>query len=367
MRAVVVAVAVAASVQASADEQPSDNGLATLQDMEASASMLSDERNAPLDRYCKEMFPEPVFAPNIRAAVVLEGQIRFDDGTFAQGIFEGMEAAARCFGINTSYHTPSVSSERITGLLDGEDAPDIVLSIGFSVLEATLDVARLRPDVQFIGIDQTLDTPFANYIAVSAEDWQVGFLAGVAAGLTSEAKMVGVIAGPKYPPVVAIADGFEDGVAFVDSDITVQRVHLESFIDPLLGVKTAKDFAAQGVDVIFGAAGKTGSSAIKSAAAMELNVVGVDLDQYFTTFEGGRALGSDRILTSAIKRMDVGAFLCIAAVVYGGVQSGSLILDVVNGGVSYSEFHGATVTENFAKMLEKARLDLKNGVVKAPN
>ena len=166
--------------------------------------------------------------------------------------------------------------------------------------------------------------------------------------------------------MVAIADGFEDGVAVGASDVAVQRIHLDSFIDPLLGAETAENFAAKGMDVIFGAAGQTGSSAIATAAAMGLKVVGIDLDQYFTTFEGGRVRGSDQILTSALKRMDVGTFLSIAAVVYGGVQGGSLTLNVVNGGVSYSDFHGADVTEDFKNRLEQARLDLISGAVKTP-
>ena len=162
--------------------------------------------------------------------------------------------------------------------------------------------------------------------------FSASYLAGVAAALSSESKKVGVIAGPKYPPVVTIADGFEDGVAAGASDVAVQRIHLDSSIDPLLGAKTAENFAAQGVDVIFGAAGETGASAIETAATMDLHVIGVDMDQYFTTFEGGRARGSDQILTSALKRMDVGTFLSIAAVIYGGVQGGSLTLNVANGG-----------------------------------
>ena len=367
LKVVLATIAVIVSFQANADERRSDQELLSVQDFATAAQVLTDERNAPLDRYCDELFPEPAFAPDIRVTFILTGRSRFDDGTFAQGILEGMEAAARCFGIYTEYHRSGVTNEQITGLLDAKDPPDIVLSIGFDVQETTMEVAGMRSDVQFIGIDQAPpENSLPNYISVSAKDWQVGFLAGVAAGLSSESKKVGVIGGPEIPPVVAIADGFEDGVAVGASNVAVQRIYLDSFIDPLLGAETAENFAAKGMDVIFGAAGQTGSSAIATAAAMGLNVIGIDLDQYFTTFEGGRERGSDQILTSALKRMDVGTFLSIAAVVYGGVQGGSLTLNVVNGGVSYSDFHGAKVTEDFEKRLEQARLDLISGAVKTP-
>ena len=368
LKVVLVAIAVVVSFQTRADDPQPDQEPLTVQDFAAAAQALKEERNAPLDRYCEELFPEPAFTPDIRVTLILTGRARFDDGTFAEGVFEGMEAAARCFGIITAYHTSDATDQQITALLDADDPPDIVLSVGFNVQEIALEVAGVRPDVQFIGIDQApINFSVSNYISVSAKNWQVGFLAGVAAALSSESKRVGVIAGPTYPPVVTIADGFEDGVAASASDVTVQRIHLDSFIDPLLGAKTAENFAAQGVDVIFGAAGETGASAIKTAAAMDLNVIGVDLDQYYTTFEGGRARGSDRILTSALKRMDVGTFLSIAAVIYGGVQGGSLTLNVSNGGVAYSDFHDAAITEDFKSGLEQARLDLISGAVKTPD
>ena len=368
LKVVLVAIAVVVSFQARANDPQSDQEPLTVQDFAAAAQTLKDERNAPLDRFCEEMFPEPAFTPDIRVTLILTGRARFDDGTFAEGVFEGMEAAARCFGIITAYHTSDATDEKITALLDADDPPDIVLSVGFNVQEIALEVAELRPDVQFIGIDQApINFSVSNYISVSAKDWQVGYLAGVAAALSSESKRVGVIAGPTYPPVVTIADGFEDGVAAGASDVAVQRIHLDSFIDPLLGAKTAENFAAQDVDVIFGAAGETGASAIKTAAAMDLDVIGVDLDQYYTTFEGGRARGSDRILTSALKRMDVGTFLSIAAVIHGGVQGGSLTLNVTNGGVAYSDFHDAAITEDFKSGLEQARLDLISGAVKTPD
>ena len=201
LKVVLAAIAIVVSVLANADERRSDQELLSVQDIAVAAQVLTDERDAPLDRYCDELFPEPAYAPDIRVTFILTGRSRFDDGTFAQGILEGMEAAARCFGINTEYHTSGMTNERITGLLDANDPPDIVLSVGSNMQEITMEVAGMRSDIQFIGIDQALpENSFPNYISVSAKDWQVGFLAGVAAGLSSESKKVGVIAGPEVSP-----------------------------------------------------------------------------------------------------------------------------------------------------------------------
>ena len=83
---------------------------------------------------------------------------------------------------------------------------------------------------------------------------------------------------------------------------------------------SSKQLLAMGVDVIFGAGGFTGTVGIEYAAAPKGTivygtekteaatpyVVGVDADEYLTTFAGGLTPGADKIITSALKKVDVG-------------------------------------------------------------
>jgi basic membrane lipoprotein Med (substrate-binding protein (PBP1-ABC) superfamily) len=100
--------------------------------------------------------------------------------------------------------------------------------------------------------------------------------------------------------------------------------------------------------VIFGAGGPTGSGGIQEAAQNDVWVIGVDQDEWVTTFGSGESPGSEYIFTSAIKRVDVGVIDMIRALVEGGEDfpgSSNYILDVASGGITFAEAHEADIPE----------------------
>lgn len=71
-------------------------------------------------------------------------------------------------------------------------------------------------------------------------------------------------------------------------------------------------------------------------------MIGVDQDEYDTTFGGGETPGADKLLTSAVKRVDVGVYDELESIVDGTFEgSGDYILSVSNGGIDYADFHDA--------------------------
>lgn len=318
----------------------------------------STASNEPLDDLCRRVYSDAELSADVTVGLVAD-VASIDDGTFNQAAFEGMEAAGRCFGVTTTFleSAGDDAAAQIASLVDGD--VDIVVSVGFQFQEATVDAAVARPDVRFIGVDQANPDDLPNYVAVSFRDDQVGILAGATAALLSETGTVAVIAGPDtVPPVVAIADGFEAGATRMSPDVVVLRHHLDSFVDGPAGRAQASAVVERGADVVFGAAGETGAGAIQTAAAAGALVIGVDQDEYYTTFAGGAETYSDRLVTSAIKRVDLGVFLTIAAMTSGGIQGGSLVLDAANGGVTYAPFHEADVPAEVAEAIEALRLEL---------
>jgi len=314
--------------------------------------------NEALDSLCRRVYADAVADTDLTIGLVTD-VASIDDGTFNQAAFEGMEAAGRCFGVTTTFleSAGNDSEAQIAWLVNGD--ADIVITVGFQFQAATLAAAEDRPDIRFIGVDQANPDNLPNYVAISFRDDQVGILAGTMAALLTESGTVAVIAGPdSVPPVVAIADGFERGARAVSPDIVVLRHHLDSFIDAPAGAQYAADVVDQGADVIFGAAGESGAGAIRTAAASGAMVIGVDQDEYFTTFAGGAEPHADHIATSAIKRVDLGVFLTVAAMSTEKVQGGGFVLDAANGGVTYAPFHEAVVSETVAAELEAVRLAL---------
>ncbi|MEM9564752.1 MAG: BMP family ABC transporter substrate-binding protein [Actinomycetota bacterium] len=317
--------------------------------------------NEPLDDLCRRVFVDAPFVPELTVGLVAD-VASIDDGTFNQAAFEGMEAAGRCFGVATTFleSAGDDAAAQIASMVDAE--VDIVITVGFQFQEATLDAAADRPDVRFIGVDQGNEPELANYVAISFRDDQVGFLAGAMAGLLTESNIVAVIAGPEtIPPVVAIADGFEAGARLTRPGVVVLRRHLDSFVDGPVGADQAAAFVEDGADVVFGAAGESGAWAIRTAAASGAAVIGVDQDEYFTTFAGGAEAHADGIVTSAIKRVDLGVFLTIAAMASGEVSGGGFVLDATNGGVTYAPFHEADIAPEVAGELERIRRQLATG------
>ncbi len=319
--------------------------------------------NEPLDDICRRLFADVDPDTDLRVGLVA-GAASIDDGTFSQAAFEGMEAAGRCFGLETSFleSAGDDTAQQLETML-AKDV-DVVITVGFPFQAVTLTAVADRPDLDFIGVDQANPDSLPNYVAIAFRDDQVGFVAGAMAGLLTEADVVAVVAGPDtVPPVVAIADGFEAGVSYTNPEATVLREHLDSFVDPEAGAATAVAHIGDGADVVFGAAGDTGTAATRFAADSGAWAIGVDQDEYYTTFAGGAEPGADRLATSAIKRVDLGVFLSLAALSTGGVEGGGLMLDAANGGVGYAPFHQAEIPDDVAAALEEIRVGLASGAI----
>ncbi|NTV62422.1 MAG: BMP family ABC transporter substrate-binding protein, partial [Oscillochloris sp.] len=113
-------------------------------------------------------------------------------------------------------------------------------------------------------------------------------------------------------------------------------------VDDVQGASTAEQLIGEGVDVIFGAGGKTGTGGILAAAAKGIYVIGVDQDEYVTSFASGKTPGADKILTSAVKRVDVGVYDQIKAIVDGTFKGNRVALyEAANGGVGFAPYHDA--------------------------
>lgn len=288
-----------------------------------------------------------------------------DDGTFNQFAYDGMQAAADCLGIETDFIETSSEADyanNIATILSGE--PEVVVTVGFLLADATLAAAQENPEVNFIGVDQFQEEYPDNYTGILFREDQGGFLAGAMAALLTESDVVGVIGGlQSVPPVVRFVNGFAAGAAYVNPDVQVLSVYNDSFTDPAAGASDAQQMLGEGADVIFGAGGETGSGGIRAAAEAGAWVIGVDQDEYFTTFSGGSAPGADRLATSAVKRVDLGVFENIAAAAQDQFPGGVFELTAENGGITYAPFHDADIPDDVATEIEEIRAGLADGSI----
>ncbi len=291
---------------------------------------------------------------------------KVDDGTFNQFAYEGMIGATKCFGIEDTSVIETASEADYDANLktSADENPDVLITVGFLLGSDTLTAAGENPDIDYIGIDQWQAEYPPNYVGVLFNEHEGGFIAGALAASLSESGVIGVVAGREdVPPVVKFVNGYEAGAKHINPDVRVLSVYNESFNDPAKGASDAQQFIGEGADVIFGAGGPTGSGGLKAAAESGAWGIGVDQDEYYTTFNGGSAPGSEYLASSAIKRVDLSVFRNIATAIEGAFSGGTYVLSAENLGITYAPFHDAAVSSEAAATVERVRAGLADGSI----
>lgn len=348
------------------DETSSDDTTTTApSDDTTTEGDAASDAQVSLDDLCQEAQDAGIEAPEGFTVRLVTDIGKVDDRTFNQYAYEGMIAAQECFGFETSYiETVSEAdyAKNIATALEG--GPDVVVTVGFLLATDTLTAADANPDTDFIGIDQFQPEFPDNYIGVLFNEDEGGYMAGVLAASLSQSGVIGVVGGREdVPPVVKLVNGYEQGALSVNPDIRVLKIYNESFTAPDKGASDAEQFIGEGADVIFGAGGKTGSGGVAAAAAQGVWGIGVDQDEYFSTFNSGAAPGSEYLASSAVKRVDYAVFAKIVDSLSGEFAGGIFALTAANGGITYAPFHDADIPDDVAAKLEETRLGLADGSI----
>lgn len=268
-----------------------------------------------------------------------------NDGTFNQRAHEGAQQAANEFGLEYRYiETQSQADyeQNIQTLID--EGFNVIVTVGFLISNATFEAAQDNPHITFIGVDQSFigERALPNLKGMQFREDQGCFLVGAMAGMMTETDSIGFVGAVDISPVKKCRNGYLHGIQYVNPDATLLDVYVSTFTDPAAGASNAEQMIGEGADVIIGAGGVTGSGAISAAAAQGVYVIGVDQDEYVTTFGNGASPGAENVLTSMIKRVDVGVYDEIEAVHKDTfVGNGDYILDVTNGGIGYAPFNEA--------------------------
>jgi phosphate/phosphite/phosphonate ABC transporter binding protein len=312
---------------------------------------MAEETEEAMAEETEEAMPEEAA---FQAGLVTDvGKV--NDGTFNQYAYEGMMRAVDEFGLDSAFietQQPTDYEKNVQQLVD--EGFDQIVTVGFMMGETTQKVGEANPDLNFCIVDFAYDPVIPNVQGLIFREDQSGFLAGALAGLMSETGTVGIVAGMEIPPVKKFRNGYENGVEYVCPECNTIGVYIDSFIDPARGKAAAESQMAEGADVIFGAGGPTGSGGILGAAQQGVWVIGVDQDEYFTTFKGGEAAGADKLLSSAMKRVDVAVYNCFKDGAEGTFEGKTAVFEAANEGVALAPFHDA---EDAVPDEVKAQLD----------
>lgn len=287
-------------------------------------------------------------------------------------LYNGVQAAATDYQIQSAFivsdETSVANYLQALGQCVALDTNVIVL--GFNPdSEAITSFVSAHPDIFFVGVEYPLPAGPDNYTALQIRSDQSGFLAGYLAGLVTTSNIVAGIYGPDYPPLKAFRHGFEQGAVLAAQtsgrEVTVLGIYMDSFDDRDGGAAQALAFIEQGADVIFGAAGITGSAGIQAAAQAGVAVIGVDEDEYLTTFGGGQLAGSEYIISSALKRVDIGVREMLAALIeeQDFAPGGTYLMGAREGVIGFAGPHQADVPTEIYQQLADIEYQLAQGTI----
>merc|ERR1711959_570613 len=207
----------------------------------------------------------------------------------------------------TSRTYPS-ESELNSTLLEaaGSGDYDHIIVAGTQFGPVIQERAKDFPRVRFSGIDymfcHTCSSSLTNVEGYIFRDDQIGYVAGVVACEVAESgSTVAVVAGPQDSATKKRSNGFNVGCLSVCPSCVVDIVYNST-------PSTVEAQLDRNPQVVFGSGTKVGHDALKVAAAQGIYVIGVDGDEYYSTFEGGKIYGSDKLLTSAMKDMKLATF-----------------------------------------------------------
>ena len=307
------------------------------------------------------------------------------DGSFNDQAQTGIQQAESELGIQFSEAQPSEASEFANlqqQFASSEDPTyELVSCIGFLQTSALAQNAQDYPEQNFMIVDSVPTTEdgeqfgnVASYVFAEEEgSYLVGQLAGLlttqsfsaGAGSTqSDSTNVGFVGGVESPLIEKFEAGFTAGVKAANDDVDVQTSYVGDFNDPSGGREAALAMYDSGADVVYHAAGNTGTGVFQAAQDQGRFASGVDSDPSIT-----RDSYADVLVASMVKRVDTAVFEGTESVVndeFEGGVTNALGLDDDGVGIVYGQEIGGDVPEDVKSQIEDSRQGIIDGDVEVP-
>lgn len=231
-----------------------------------------------------------------------------NDKSFNQSAWEGLQEYGKENGLEKGkngfdYMQSNSDADYSTNLNSlSRQGFDLVFGIGFLMHNSVEEISKQLPKVKYAIVDDEVKQP--NVASIMFKEQEAAFLAGVTAALTTKTNKIGFIGGMEIPVIERFESGFLAGVKAANPKATVEVQYSGAFNKAEIGQAIASKMYSTGADVIFHASGSTGNGLFKEAVdrkakdpSKEIWAIGVDRDQ--------SDMGSDIVLTSAMKRVDV--------------------------------------------------------------
>jgi len=291
------------------------------------------------------------------------------DKSFNDAAAAGLDKAKKQYGVQSKElsavagETDAQKQARLELLAAGGYNP--IIAVGFAYAGAVKNVVPKYPNINFAIIDDSsFSAPNLANLIFAAN--QSSYLVGVIAAQASKTGTVGFIGGVNVPLLQSFQAGFDAGAKATNPSIKVidkyltQPPDFTGFNDAAKGQTTAQGMFDQGADVVYAAAGGSGTGAFKAAKASGKWAIGVDSDQYLTAGDLASV-----VLTSALKRVDTATYDMIQSSVKGSPLTGVQTFDLKNDGVGYSKSNSAV--QPYEAAADAAAQQIISGAITVPD
>lgn len=283
-----------------------------------------------------------------------------NDESFNQSAWEGLQQAQKDLNIEVKVIESKQASEYISNiesLID--EGMDLVIGVGNTMKDDIEAEAKNYPEQKFAIIDETYDSIPENVTPILFKENEATFLTGLIAGKMTETNEVGFIGGMENSVISRFEYGFKYGVKKANKDANVKAQYAGTFSDAAKGKSVANQMYGNNVDIILSAAGGTGLGAIESAKENDKYAIGVDKDQ--------SSLAPDNVLTSALKKVNVGVYDTVKELVEGSLKGGKAkIYGLKEDGVGIPDSTEKLVSKEVLDYVNTMKEKVKNGEIKVP-
>ncbi|MBW4436459.1 MAG: BMP family ABC transporter substrate-binding protein [Pleurocapsa minor GSE-CHR-MK-17-07R] len=279
------------------------------------------------------------------------------DRSFIDSAAAGAERAIAELGVTgTIVETSGVQEHDAAIRRAVQDSPDLIITIAvdFSTIE---EIADEFPDQMFAAQETFFpaEPDFDNLALFNIFTHENSYLAGIAAGMLTRTGIVGSVGGGDFPGINLFIVGFEEGVLSVCPECELLRSYVGDFSDPVTGKEQALSLYAQGADILYQVAGRSGEGVLDAAAETGNLAIGVDSNQ--------DDLYPGNILVSAMKRVDNAVFTFVERIVNGTYEPGVTNVGMAEGfaGLSWdlgvcSRTFDEAGPEDLVEMLPEVRM-----------
>lgn len=309
------------------------------------------------------LFISQLALANLKVGLVLDKGGK-DDKSFNTAAFEGASLAEKNLKIELKYvEATDINAIENLHRQFAQKKYDLIIGVGFAQASAVKKIATQFPQIKFAVIDGEVTAP--NVRSLMFEEHQGSFVVGAIAAMKSKSNKIGFIGGMDIPLIRRFALGYQAGAKYINPKIEV----IESFIgvtgeawnNPAKAKELALAQISSGAEVIFVAAGASGSGAFDAVEEKKKLAIGVDSNQNW--------IKPGFILTSMQKRVDQAVYRAIEDTQNSKFTAGIIRYGLPDKGIDYSvdQHNEKLLTSEIRKKADEIKSLISSGKIAVPD